>query len=469
MFGKSSRALDNEPKRKKKVRPHAKDYTSHIVTTFSFPSHSANKLRRHRRRSNKKAKTTNVNKKKQSSFQQKKRRQRRRRRAISAPPRRQRGSHGTRNLHSTTVQHQTRERSKHAIKVPSETLDVGHFFHYIIAETFGAVTATKFAHNQTRAATAAKVHTLDSLSAPTHLRLQRLKRPSKKRRRKIKSKKQEISNEDDDLLMSCDDSFVRELLLDETPKKKHESIASTQPSPKFRSPRRRSKRTPLSKLSQMSTTPTVPASTPATPAAPAPAAPATPQPQKPPTPMAAITPIVPFVPIAPIAPLSMLAAPELLSNKDPFVVHTVEPSELTKLYDVNNNITQNTISIQEDSSSSMHRSTIDNAKGYVDSDENTDDNITPNASSAQAQYIDFIKTVLSKRREGKIPTIIPVLPRRQRKVKLNKATASVIQRIQTLANEKIQKEKKIKERKKKGLQMRAHTQHQVYSVHSSIA
>jgi hypothetical protein len=326
-----------------------------------------------------------------------------------------------------------------------------NFFRNIIETTFGTAPGSP-----RRAAKEGR--TSDFLGAggkaAHNPRVRKLKKGKKTKGSSSKSSSDE-GGKDRLLLLSCDDSYVLELLSSgDTPEKKkekktHRHYYDTTPfkitRTKMETSVTKRRRHPLSKLSNVS--------------------PFTPQPQKAPTPMARITPIpsIPWIP--PMASLENLEAVQ--NMEDPFVVHDIDPMEIQieggggEENDDGEDDKEKTNDEDEDEAGFVDcvddSDDVESNQIFVPTSTGTNDNEPKKMEkkkekkkvSAQAQYVHFIKTVLSKRR----PTINNTDQENQKKTfgkakgkrKLTKATESVIERMKNQAWEKLQREKKDQE------------------------
>ena len=239
-------------------------------------------------------------------------------------------------------------------------------------------------------------------------RVRKLKKGKKSKRNSSNSSSDE-GDKDHLLLQSCDDSFVLELLSsgDSPSKNKSKNMMTMMTTSSAGAAEVR--RHPLSKLSNVS--------------------PFTPQPQKAPTPMAGVAPI-PRIPR-----MASFSAIQLDYKSDPFVVHNIDPMEIQR----------------EDDDEEEEEEEEEDFMDCVDDMDDVENNqlVVPSVGatvSAQAQYVHFIKTVLSKRR----PTNNTIQSKDKKhpckgKRKLTKATESVIERIKNQAWEKLQREKRNQE------------------------
>ena len=408
MFSRSSN--QREPITKPKSRKRIKKNTKARRTTTRNAATTKPTKRRHPQRYQKKAKTAPIT---MYGRVQPPRRQRITR-AKSAPPRKrnQRLSNTTNKTNKTNKRRTGRYQA-----LSPQTLDIGNFFRDIVSDTGHTMSPRKRARRITVKPTI------------TNPRLSKLK---KKKRKKKKKGIQSNDEKDDNLLMSCDDSFVLELLSEDTPVKRKSSSGSNyqkRNQSRFTSPRstsRSSSRTSSRASSRSSSFKTkhksISKSKLSTPQKISfqqqqqprhvRSSPSTPQPQQAPTP---IQPCIIMAPITPIPSLTLIEQEvrvEKTPPLSPFVVHQIDPSELH-------------VQIEDND---------ENEKKDEKNDENEND------TSAQAQYINFIQTVVSKRRAEKKVKQIMAQPRRK-KTKINKATFTVIERIKKRAAEKIQKEK----------------------------
>ena len=254
------------------------------------------------------------------------------------------------------------------------------------------------------------------------VRVRKLKK-GKKSKRTSSDSSSDKGDKDHLLLQSCDDSFILELLSsgDSPSKNQSKNMMMMTTSAAGAAEARRH---PLSKLSNVS--------------------PFTPQPQKAPTPMAGVA-LIPRIP-----QMASFPTIQLDYKSDPFVVHNIDPMEIQREDD------------DEEKEEKDEDDEDDEEEDFVDCVDDMDDMndvennqvVVPSVGatvSAQAQYIHFIKTVLSKRRPTnntiqskdtckKHPTCCS-----KGKRKLTKATKSVIERMKNQAWEKLQREKRNKE------------------------
>ena len=324
MFSRSSN--QREPITKPKSRKRTKKNTKARRMTTRNAATTKPTKRRHPQRYQKKAKTAPIT---MYGRVQPPRRQRITR-AKSAPPRKrnQRLSNTTNKTNKTNKRRTGRYQA-----LSPQTLDIGNFFRDIVSDTGHTMSPRKRARRITVKPTI------------TNPRLSKLK---KKKRKKKKKGIQSKDEKDDNLLMSCDDSFVLELLSEDTPVKRKSSSGSnyqkrnqsrfTSPRSTSRSSSRTSSRTSSRSSSFKTKHKSISKSKLSTPQKISfqqqqqprhvRSSPSTPQPQQAPTP---IQPCIIMAPITPIPSLTLIEQEvrvEKTPPLSPFVVHQIDPSEL---------------------------------------------------------------------------------------------------------------------------------------------